>query len=1078
MSGLAMAAFGGPGGAPQLPGGSASNIDPALFEQGVREHAAFLGMDPEKDAKYLYIAEQSLCAPIPDGWEQVPGDPPYYYNASTRESVWEHPSDQHFVQLFQKLKAEEQEQEQEHERGYSAQPTWEAAPQSQPQPPCEWQPSGAPPPADLAPGENSARAANDHTAATAAAASPPGAAQSIFSMAGVDATPQPARVVDSRPLAQAGASPDADAGADGGGRGEEYAQDQAQARVRAQAEAQAEAQAQVRLERERATQLQEQLERTQQRLAQESSEARELRRQRETEREAQSAQRDEAEQRATAALAEAHARQDKDREAARNAERLLREQLEASERRGRRAEAGRTTLEEVVQSLKSELETEMEGSAMVRQRGAALQGEVDALSRAAQRTSSEHRQALEEAERLAAARVAKFEEEKTRLARQLEQARASAREATDAAELRARDDVLRAKADAEEAARRVARQLVDAQEEVAALQRQLAAARAESAALREEQHEASEHKAGERKASEEAWTSRVRELETELEAAQAKTAHGHEAAQRQEAEAAERLQALEAQHEKEKKALMKVAEDLDAELQQALSVSSQNAAADSQLQAEIASLRSKLQESEGAAELQHATASAELKEVRSELGQRSKELADRTAQLAQANASANELQVELERQLKRHEAEFEEQLERAKAEVRAAVQREAQQAVDEARREAQQTAQLYAKESKLRRELHNRLVELQGNIRVLCRVRPIQPHEATMGADVTSFPDKDVVCLAHTTTKQDFEFEHVFQPDSTQQEVFVQTCPLVVSVLDGYNVCIFAYGQTGSGKTYTMDGPAGDPGVNQRALAELFRLRDERATTMSYTFHITMLEVYNESIVDLLDDVSGDAASRAKLDVRVGKEGVFIPGLVEVEVMSMEDVNELLTLGVSNRSVGAHNINEHSSRSHLVFAVRVEGHNRATGSTTQATLNLIDLAGSERLSKTEASGVRLKEAQHINRSLSALGDVVAALGNGSKHVPYRNSKLTFLLQNSLSGNSKVLMIVNVSPVLNNMSESVCSLNFASRCRSVALGQATANVRRAPPRGAPSRPSMSRQVAASPGRALLSGRSYK
>ena len=351
--------------------------------------------------------------------------------------------------------------------------------------------------------------------------------------------------------------------------------------------------------------------------------------------------------------------------------------------------------------------------------------------------------------------------------------------------------------------------------------------------------------------------------------------------------------------------------------------------------------------------------------------------------------------------------------------------------------------------------------------------------------DVTSFPDKDVICLAHSTMRQEFEFEHVFQPDCSQEEVFVQTCPLVVSVLDGYNVCIFAYGQTGSGKTFTMDGPSHDPGVNQRSLMELFRLRDERASTMSYTFHISMLEVYNEQVIDLLDEGSGSPETRTTLDVRMGKNGTFVAGLVEVEVMSMEDVNELLSLGVANRSVGAHNVNEHSSRSHLVFSVRVEGQNRSTGTATQATLHLIDLAGSERLSKTDATGTRLKEAQHINKSLSALGDVVAALGNkNNRHVPYRNSKLTYLLQNSLSGNSKVLMIVNCSPVLSNLGESVCSLNFASRCRAVALGQAQVNVApsggagRSRPPGA-RKPSMSHAAAAaSPGRALLSNRYHK
>jgi kinesin family protein C2/C3 len=154
--------------------------------------------------------------------------------------------------------------------------------------------------------------------------------------------------------------------------------------------------------------------------------------------------------------------------------------------------------------------------------------------------------------------------------------------------------------------------------------------------------------------------------------------------------------------------------------------------------------------------------------------------------------------------------------------------------------------------------------------------------------------------------------------------------------------------------------------------------------------------------------------------------------------------------GQANRAVGSHDMNEHSSRSHSLLTLSVSGKNELSGSSTAGKLHLIDLAGSERVSKTDATGDRLKEAQNINRSLSALGDVIAALGTKSKgasgkgHVPYRNSKLTYLLQDSLGGNSKVCMIVNVSPVSRNVGETVCSLTFASRCRNVELGAAKRN----------------------------------
>jgi len=260
-----------------------------------------------------------------------------------------------------------------------------------------------------------------------------------------------------------------------------------------------------------------------------------------------------------------------------------------------------------------------------------------------------------------------------------------------------------------------------------------------------------------------------------------------------------------------------------------------------------------------------------------------------------------------------------------------------------------------------------------------------------------------------------------------------------------------------------MEGPPNDRGVNYRALRELFIIRDSRIASGNFecTMKLSILEVYNETVVDLLDSStssSGNGNTPVKgLDIRVGKTGVYVDNLIEVEVHNENDVLDLMKLGHSHRSVGAHDFNEHSSRSHLVLSITIEaGTTSAAASKTDPSqsqppprrraskLHLIDLAGSERVSKTAASGQRLKEAQNINRSLSALGDVIAALGSNSKHVPYRNSKLTFLLQDSLSGSSKVLMFVNVSPVQWNAWETLCSLNFAARCRNVALGQAKPN----------------------------------
>jgi kinesin family protein C2/C3 len=216
-----------------------------------------------------------------------------------------------------------------------------------------------------------------------------------------------------------------------------------------------------------------------------------------------------------------------------------------------------------------------------------------------------------------------------------------------------------------------------------------------------------------------------------------------------------------------------------------------------------------------------------------------------------------------------------------------------------------------------------------------------------------------------------------------------------------------------------------------------------------------MVEVYNERIIDLLNNDTEEAEAENKraggrgvdlpgLEVRLGKDGSFVEGLSEWDVAGEEEVLALIEKGQGLRKVASNNINEHSSRSHLVIIVKVYRENFVSGAMTSGYMTLVDLAGSERLKTTGASGQRLREAQHINKSLSSLGDVISALGSGLKHVPYRNSKLTFLLQDSLREKSKVLMFVNISPIPGFSSESVCSLQFAQRCRAVQLGAAASN----------------------------------
>ena len=377
------------------------------------------------------------------------------------------------------------------------------------------------------------------------------------------------------------------------------------------------------------------------------------------------------------------------------------------------------------------------------------------------------------------------------------------------------------------------------------------------------------------------------------------------------------------------------------------------------------------------------------------------------------------------------------------------VRSEMERLVDAAYKEKAEYLELYNKENKARKTIHNKLLELQGNIRVICRVRPFLDIETKIGedVDVTSFPsDEDIMIQRDVVTKTRYEYDRVFTPSSVQEEIFKEVQPLCISVLDGYNICIFAYGQTGSGKTYTMQGSDAISmhwGVSPRAVYEIFRLINQMKDKWEYTVQFCMLEIYNETIRDLL--ISSDKMKKCDkpLDVRQTTDGNVVPGLTEEIVNSPDQVYDLMKKANGNRAVGSHDMNEHSSRSHSILTMICKGKNKYSSNTTYGKLNLIDLAGSERVSKTDATGERLKEAQNINRSLSALGDVINALSNKkSTHVPYRNSKLTFLLQDSLGGNSKCLMFVNISPAIYNLGETVCSLNFASRCRNVELGAAS------------------------------------
>ncbi|KAL8117057.1 hypothetical protein AgCh_023298 [Apium graveolens] len=350
----------------------------------------------------------------------------------------------------------------------------------------------------------------------------------------------------------------------------------------------------------------------------------------------------------------------------------------------------------------------------------------------------------------------------------------------------------------------------------------------------------------------------------------------------------------------------------------------------------------------------------------------------------------------------------------------------------------------YLEECSERKRLYNEVIELKGNIRVFCRCRPLNQDEIAKGytsvIDLSSSQENDLQVICSDSSKKQFKFDHVFKPEDSQEDVFMQTLPIVISVLDGYNVCIFAYGQTGTGKTFTMEGTPENRGVNYRTLEELFKISKDRSSTMKYELSVSMLEVYNEKIRDLLVENSDQPPK--KLEIKQSAEGTQeVPGLVEARVHGTSEVWELLKSGSRVRSVGSTNANELSSRSHCLLRVTVTGENLLNGHKTRSHLWLVDLAGSERVGKIEVEGERMKESQFINKSLSALGDVIFALASKTSHIPYRNSKLTHILQSSLGGDCKTLMFVQTSPSVADLGETICSLNFATRVRGVGTGPA-------------------------------------
>ena len=360
----------------------------------------------------------------------------------------------------------------------------------------------------------------------------------------------------------------------------------------------------------------------------------------------------------------------------------------------------------------------------------------------------------------------------------------------------------------------------------------------------------------------------------------------------------------------------------------------------------------------------------------------------------------------------------------------------------------------YQEEMKERKRLYNLVQELRGNIRVFCRIRPVAPVAAaalihgneTVASEmlkcvsaVLALHEQLVVvrALFLVLLSNTWTFDHVFSLFTTEDNVFNQIRPLVGSVLDGYNATIFSYGQTGSGKTHCTKN------ITLRTVRQMICDINARKDQYNDRIELSMMEIYNEKLRDLLDEET----SKSSLSIRQSNDGkIHVPDLKTFTVDTVDEIQALIARGEMNRATESTKMNDVSSRSHLILSLTVQSrHKHLKQLSSVGKLYLIDLAGSERLSRTQATGIQLKEAQNINKSLSALGDVIQARGNKkATHVPYRNSTLTFLLQDALQGDAKTLMIACVNPLLENVSESFCTLNFATRARAVELGPAKRN----------------------------------
>ena len=335
-----------------------------------------------------------------------------------------------------------------------------------------------------------------------------------------------------------------------------------------------------------------------------------------------------------------------------------------------------------------------------------------------------------------------------------------------------------------------------------------------------------------------------------------------------------------------------------------------------------------------------------------------------------------------------------------------------------------------------RKQLHNQLEDMKGKIRVYCRVRPLSNSEKEREESnkmVITLLDEFTLLVNGKNAQKQYVFDSVFGIDSTQEQVFDESKRLIQSAVDGFNVCIFAYGQTGSGKTFTVQGSASNPGITPRAIDELFTIV-ESMNNYNVTLKCYMVELYLDELRDLLLPKN---AAKIPLEIKESATGmVIINGVSEVEIHSVQEANRIFNFGLEHRMTRQTKMNDSSSRSHLVFSIIIDSFNSQTKVRTVGKISLVDLAWSEKASKTGTDKQGAEEGRAINQSLSALGNVIQALSDGRQHIPYRDHPLTKLMKDSLGGTAKTLMFVNVSPSNYNESESKNSMDYATRVKKI------------------------------------------